>query len=199
MAFHLTSSLLSQRRRSQSHLFNLQLPNHFLLFLKNNINNSFSYSIKKLFNHLFLVLLTHQWWKEPWILTVNLFPLHILFFNVYKSSTYVWPHLSFIIDTGATYHICSNNDLSLSTSKFTQPRSIRLHNGHHLSISHHGDVQVHKTIVLKNFLFVPSYQYNLVSVITLTSQLQTFVLFTDDNCIMQDRSSKSSITLGILG
>lgn len=48
------------------------------------------------------------------------------------------------------------------------------------------------------YLF-PHFQYNLVSVAKLTSQLQTFVLFTDEHCLVQDPSSKSSIALGILG
>ena len=114
---------------------------------------------------------------------VNLFSFAHFVANVQQSAAFLIPHLSFIIDTGATDHMCSNPELFLFLLEFSQPHSIGLPNGHTLYVTHYGDIQIHSSIVLKNVLYVPSFQYNLVSISKLTAQLQTFVIFTDEKCL----------------
>ena len=95
--------------------------------------------------------------------------------------------------------MCSNSQLFLSLNQFSQPHSIGLPNGQTLFITHYGDVQIYASIVLKNVLYVPSFRYNLVSISKLTTQLQTFVLFTDETCLMQDPSLKNKLAFGAIG
>ncbi|KAI3700839.1 hypothetical protein L2E82_45478 [Cichorium intybus] len=115
--------------------------------------------------------------------------------NVYKSSSYLKRHISFIIDSGATDHMCSNPNLFLSMTQFSQPHTIGLPNGFSLIVSHYGDVRVHDSILLQHVLYVPSFKFNLVSVTKLTKKLQSFVLFTDETCLMQDPLHVSCRTL----
>ena len=119
--------------------------------------------------------------------------------NVYKSSSLLQNNLSWIIDTGATDHMCSNKALFLSMTKLSQPHLIGLPNGSDTSVSFIGKVQIHTSIILDNVLYVPDFKYNLVSITKLTSQLNTFVIFTDENCLLQDPSLKNNFALGVLG
>ena len=75
--------------------------------------------------------------------------------NVYKSASHLTSHLSFIIDSGATDHMCSNSNLFLSMHPFSQPHTIGLSNGYNLVVSHYGDVRLHDSILLHNVLYVP--------------------------------------------
>lgn len=84
--------------------------------------------------------------------------------NVYKSSIFLKPHQSFIIDTGATNHMCFNINLLWSMTKFSQPHKIGLPNGYNLLVSHYGDVQIHDYIMLQDVLYVPSFRYNHISI-----------------------------------
>ena len=119
--------------------------------------------------------------------------------NVYESSHLLQPYYSWIIDSGATDHMCSNRSLFLTFHKLHQSQLIGLPDGHDTSVDFYGDIRLHDSITLQNVLYVPRFKYNLVSVSKLSSQLQTFLLFTDQRCLMQDPSMKSEIALGILG
>lgn len=111
--------------------------------------------------------------------------------NVYKSHALLKQHISI-------NHMSSNSNIFVSMTKFSHPRRIRLPNESNLPVSHYGDVQLHKSILLHNVLYVPSFRFNIVSIIKLTSQLHTFVLFTDETCIMHDPLLKNRISLGVV-
>ena len=55
------------------------------------------------------------------------------------------------------------------------------------------DVQVHKGLILRDVLFVPGFKSNLVSVSTLTIDLDLVLLFSNDGFVIQDMSSKMMI------
>lgn len=80
-------------------------------------------------------------------------------------------HLSWIVDTSATDHMCSNKELFSTFHKLHQPHMIGLPDGHDTSVEFYGDVQIHDSIVLHQVLYVPRFKYNLVSVSKLASQL----------------------------
>lgn len=120
----------------------------------------------------------------------------MLCFKVYSSSNLLQPHISWIMDSGATYHICSNKSLFLLLDKLPHTQYIGLPNGNDTTVSFVYNVPLHESLILTNVLYVPSFKYNLISITYLTSQLKTFVLFTDDECLLQDPSIKNKVALG---
>lgn len=104
--------------------------------------------------------------------------------NVYKSKALMHSHYSWIIDISATHHICSNSSLFLFMNKIPQLILIGLPNRHTTSVSYIGDVQIHNNIILHGVFYMPSFKYNLVSITKFTTQLQTFVIFTDTKCFV---------------
>ena len=129
----------------------------------------------------------------------NPFSYHHFVANVYKSSSLLHTSFSWIIDSGATDHICSNRDLFLSFTSLNQPHFIGLPDGHHATVSFIGDIQLHDSIILHRVLYVPSFKYNIISIPKFTKHLNTFVIFTDEECLLQDPSSKNEIALGVFG
>lgn len=120
-------------------------------------------------------------------------------FNITKSASLLHKHFSWIIDSGANDHMCSNKSFLVSLHKLPSPHLIGLPDGQTTFISFIGDIQLHETILLKGVLYVPSFKYNLLSVAKLTKQLHTFLLFTDHACMMQDPSLKHKLALSVLG
>lgn len=100
--------------------------------------------------------------------------------NVYKSSELLHPHLSWIVDSGATDHIFSNKSIFSSLSKLPHTQFIVL-NGNDTTISFVGNLTLHASLILENVLYVPSFKYNFVSIPRITSQLQTFAIFNDND------------------
>lgn len=96
----------------------------------------------------------------------------------FNSSKNTW-----IIDSGATPHITPYIDL------IDNPKSVsselHLPNGVVSIVSHIGNVHLTSTIVLKDILVVPTFQYNLISVPQLTNSLPCTILFSSTKCILQ--------------
>ena len=89
--------------------------------------------------------------------------------NVYKSKEVLKPYFSWIIDTGATDHMCSNSSLFLFMNKLPHPILIGLPDGHTATVSYVGDIQIHPNIILHGVFFLPCFKYNLVSINKFTS------------------------------
>lgn len=104
--------------------------------------------------------------------------------NVFKN---VW-----ILDTGATDHmIC---DISLFTSNVQSiSTKINLPNGHSTVATHVGQINLVPNLVLNNALYVPCFQFNLISISKLTADNNCFVKFVDSSCILQDLTSHKMI------
>lgn len=107
-------------------------------------------------------------------------------------------HNSWIIDSGATYHICSNQYLFVSLTKLIRPQSLVLPNGQGTFVNYIGDVEIHDSITLHGVLYVPEFKYNLVSIPKLTSHLKTFAIFTDENCLLHVFESMIYMCLNII-
>ena len=91
-----------------------------------------------------------------------------------------------IIDSGATHHVCHDIRLFESFDDVTVTSSIMLPNGQNVDISRVGTVRLTSLLVLHNVLFVPSFRYNLISVSSLTKSLPCSLTFSDDHCFIQD-------------
>ncbi|KAL5575085.1 hypothetical protein UlMin_016784 [Ulmus minor] len=82
-----------------------------------------------------------------------------------------------IIDSGATHHVC--HDLSLFDSFDNNHTStfVLLPTGHSAPISKIGSVRLSPSLVLSKVLYVPSFRYNLLSVSSLTKSLSCSLFF----------------------
>lgn len=76
---------------------------------------------------------------------------------MYISSSLLQPYYSWTIDTGATYHMCSNKTLFLSLFKLSHPHFIGLTNGTNACVSFDGNVKLHDSLILQGVLYVPNF------------------------------------------
>ncbi|CAA7057424.1 unnamed protein product, partial [Microthlaspi erraticum] len=107
------------------------------------------------------------------------------------------PSGSWIIDSGATTHVCS--DLSLFSETFpVSGVTVSLPNGIRESISHTGTVHIHSSLTLHNVLHVPSFRFNLISVSSLLKHDDRSAHFYADHCIIQESTQGLMIGRGTL-
>ena len=89
-----------------------------------------------------------------------------------------------IIDSGTSDHITPHLHLLSSVQQPRTPGYITMPNGKQSQIAHIGSVQLTPTLLLTNVLHVPEFQFNLLSVGKLCSQLDGRVIFTTSDCIL---------------
>lgn len=116
-----------------------------------------------------------------------------MLFNIIES--YLTFNKYWIVDSGATKHICS------SATSFISMRSI---NNSFVTLPDHtpilvhfsGDIKLNSRIILKDVLFVPHFKFNLISVSALTKDSQLTVDFLPDCFLIQDLTNKRMIGKG---
>ncbi|XP_074298861.1 uncharacterized protein LOC141629822 [Silene latifolia] len=104
---------------------------------------------------------------------------------------------SWIIDTGTSNHV--TGDLSLFTeTTIIPPRAVGLPNGKRILASKMGTIYINAFISLRRVLFVPNLTCNLISVSQLAADNDFVLQFTNNGCLIQDRSSRKMIGAGEL-
>ena len=99
---------------------------------------------------------------------------------------------SWVIDSGATHRVC--NDISMfEYSVPIQNIKVTLPNGVAYPIVKVGSILLSKDIRLHNVLFVPNFRYNILSVSSFTYTLPFSMVFTRDDCIIQEPSQGKMI------
>jgi len=83
---------------------------------------------------------------------------------------------SWIIDTGATDHMC-NSISCFTTFSVVKSRYVKLPNGHLALITHIGTVRLSQNLTIHNVLCVPSFSFNLISVSKLILNLHCCIIF----------------------
>ncbi|KAL2245844.1 UNVERIFIED_CONTAM: hypothetical protein Sindi_2852600 [Sesamum indicum] len=107
--------------------------------------------------------------------------------------------LSFwIIDTGATNHVCANIASFHSFAKPATPHFIHLPDGSKNAVTYVSNVQLNDEITLHNVFFVPQFSVNLISVSQLCAHTSFQLLFTKESCFLQDQDSKKSLAIAHL-
>uniref|UniRef100_A0A803NPK4 Integrase catalytic domain-containing protein n=1 Tax=Cannabis sativa TaxID=3483 RepID=A0A803NPK4_CANSA len=101
-----------------------------------------------------------------------------------------------IIDTGATHHVCPYIDLFTNICHKTILSNVTLPDGTKKRISCTGTIRISSEIVLVNVLYVPDFKYSIMSVSALMSSANCFFIFHDDTCTIQDNSKKKMIGKG---
>lgn len=101
-----------------------------------------------------------------------------------------------IVDTGASHHMCCNKDLLTDIISLTKPFQVALPNKQLISITHSGVVHLNEHIILSNVLYVPEFHCNLLSVSKLTQDSNCFVNFFSHNCVFQDQTREKVLATG---
>lgn len=69
-----------------------------------------------------------------------------------------------LLDNGAYDHMCSSLTLFDTYTSLPIESNITIPDGTKVKITHTGTVKPNHSLVLKNFLFVPTFQFNLISI-----------------------------------
>ena len=95
------------------------------------------------------------------------------------------PSDAWVIDTGATHHVCCNISL-FSHSRLVHNTTVTLPNGHVVAINRVGSVRLFDTLNLDNVLFVPMFTFNLLSISAHTLSHNCSVNFLSNSSVIQD-------------
>ena len=103
---------------------------------------------------------------------------------------------NWIIDSGATNHICPDLNLFTSYQFVSYPYHIRLPDGNTTDVQHIGSIQLSEHILLVDVLHVPSFHFCLLSVHKLLAQTNNSLTFTADSCLLQEPLMRQPLELG---
>jgi len=93
--------------------------------------------------------------------------------------------LDLILDSGATNHISSSLE-NFSTYRIISDILIKLPNGTTIFANIKGTVIFYTTFILHNVLYIPGFNFNLISVSQLAIKSDCSIRFTDQICEIQD-------------
>lgn len=102
--------------------------------------------------------------------------------------------MSWIIDSGASNHMCYNKYFLFEIHKLDFPHHITLSNGEYTTTYEIGSTLIAENVFIHNVLYVPLFKYNLLSIRRLCRDLNAFVVFSESHCFVlhgfsQERSS----------
>ncbi|WVZ08815.1 hypothetical protein V8G54_022161 [Vigna mungo] len=100
--------------------------------------------------------------------------------------------LSWIIDTGATDHVTHEKESFVTFYKI-KPITVRLPNNTIITANYAGTVQFSKDFVLFNVLYIPDFSFNLISVQSLTKDLNCSLTFSSRDCQIRENSTLKMI------
>ncbi|WVZ04925.1 hypothetical protein V8G54_018271 [Vigna mungo] len=106
--------------------------------------------------------------------------------------SHVTNHVTWIIDSGASDHVSSSLNL-YSSYKVIDPITVKLPNGQQTIASFSGTVQINDSLPIFNVLYLPQFNFNLISVSKLTTAHNCQLIFLDNQCFIQDRHIKRMI------
>ncbi|KAH6815863.1 hypothetical protein C2S51_020683 [Perilla frutescens var. frutescens] len=103
-----------------------------------------------------------------------------------------------IVDSGASIHMCCNAALMQTMKKLTEPHKFFLPDGSNLWAHYCGEVKLNDDILLKNVLFAPSFTHNLISVGQMAKDLKGKVIFLPSHCLIQNEENDHILGIGKL-
>lgn len=96
---------------------------------------------------------------------------------------------TWIVDSGATNHMTFDKSQLREFEYFAVPKRVKVANGESIDILGHGNIRLSDTLMLKQVLYVPKLDCNLVSVRQLMSDNCCLTLFTPFECFFLPSSS----------
>jgi hypothetical protein len=106
-----------------------------------------------------------------------------------KQGTASLSFTTWILDSGATDHVCASLELFTSYRQI-KPIRVKLPNGNLVSADLVGSVQVTSQIVLHDVLYMPLFHFNLISISKVANDLDCKFVFTDGVCLIQNNLQK---------
>lgn len=98
-------------------------------------------------------------------------------------ATYITKHKEvWIIDSGATDHICISISLMHNIITHITPIIIHLPNGQTVACNTIGSVTLQSNITLHNVLYIPTFTYNLISISKILQHTLKSITFTRNSC-----------------
>lgn len=98
-----------------------------------------------------------------------------------------------IIDSGALDHICCDIKLFTEYNLVNGiDNTIIIHDGSKIKITHKGIVKLDECITLRNVLFIPEFQFNLIVITMLCGDMNYSIVFTNDSCVIKGASPDST-------
>ena len=118
--------------------------------------------------------------------------------NVFKSPHKIvqFKHQTWILDSGATQHMCFYSKIFLELRNLQSPIFVDLPNSYKVKVTQFGSIALHPKLILKDVLFVPCFEYNLISVYKMCKQLSCLLIFSSFGCFMQGPSMKRPLEFG---
>jgi len=98
-----------------------------------------------------------------------------------------------ILDSRATDHMTPNLKAFENYKPITCSRNIRVANGQAIPILGQGNVCLNHSLPAQHVLYVPSLSTNLLSVHKLTQSLKCRVIFSPNDCALQDLATRKMI------
>ncbi|KAL2251379.1 UNVERIFIED_CONTAM: Retrovirus-related Pol polyprotein from transposon RE1 [Sesamum indicum] len=111
--------------------------------------------------------------------------------GITTTNTQLW-----IIDSGASAHICNSLTAFKIVHNLDNLVSVKLPNGNSQDVKITGEVHITENIILKNVLYVPAFNHNLLSVSKLCRDDNLHVHFTDQVCVVQDPRTRDVLAIG---
>ncbi|KAL0412449.1 UNVERIFIED_CONTAM: Retrovirus-related Pol polyprotein from transposon RE2 [Sesamum radiatum] len=105
---------------------------------------------------------------------------------------------TWIIDSGATAHMCNNVQLFRDLRPLSCTSSISLPDDSKQPVTHCGSIVLSDHITLTHVLHVPHFKYNLLSVNRLSSSSHIEFIFSSSRCLLQDQRTKRVLAVGKL-
>ncbi|KAF7841438.1 Retrovirus-related Pol polyprotein from transposon TNT 1-94 [Senna tora] len=105
---------------------------------------------------------------------------------------------SWIIDSGASSHICGDKRLLTDLRAKEGKNTVTLPDGSVKIVQYIGKVFLSSKLILEDVLFVPEFKYNLISVGKLTNSTGMQMIFSKSYCMVQDLLSKQNTVIGRL-
>lgn len=102
---------------------------------------------------------------------------------------------NWIIDSGASHHVTGNLALLSNVSNINESL-VCLPDGTQTTSTKQGDVYLSSKLVLRNVLYVPRLNCNLISVTNLTDSVSCTLYFTKTLCVIQDQPTRTLIGAG---
>ena len=100
-----------------------------------------------------------------------------------------------ILDSGATHHVCTNSSMFHSIHSFSS-NTVTLPTGTKIPITGIGTIHLSPHLVLEHVLYIPTFQFNLISISALTQTNCFSFDFTARFCFIQDHSQGKLIGMG---
>lgn len=91
-----------------------------------------------------------------------------------------------VIDSGASTHICCNQSLFVNLLP-AMNTSVTLPDQKKFSVGYVGDVYIDDDLLLRNVLYIPAFSYNLLSVSALLKDSRFSINFSNTGCCLQDK------------